>query len=269
MFKKIFIIIIIFINSASNIALADSNTLPKVRVFYRPDGGVSVMRVIADSCGGLSEKECLDRETKKGEFKNLPYDDIAESDLPKGRENRDKWRGEKGKGIWIDDKLVTKSEKMQELQKKLAEELEKDNPNDKKISNLQISIERLKNIKAENNLLSKNQLAKIEVKDKGGLLAGAAGALSEAFETILNSIKDGVLALKQLVTDTLKVGSKEKPAGITVYDQATKEPHCLVVENGKVETIPGECGSPKPKPASSSGSSSSSSATSTATSTPQ
>lgn len=255
----------------SDIALAYQPMLDKVRVFYRPDGGVSILRVLADSCNGLSIKDCLDRETQKSNLKNIEsYEDIPESDLPQGRTDRDKWRGEKGKGIWIDKTLVTKSEKMQELRQKLEEELEKDNPDSKKVSNLQIKIEKLKNLKAENNLLTKNQIAKLDTKEKsGGLLASAAGVLSEAFETILNSIKDGVLALKQLVTDTLKVGSQEKPAGITVYDQATKEPQCLVVANGKVETIPGECGSPRPVPAPSSPATPDSSATTTATSTPQ
>ncbi len=245
--KKLLITGLALINLLPIIALAEVVTLSKVRVFYRPDGGVSILKAVADACGGLSETECLDRETQKSNLKNLPYDDISEDQLPEDRKDRDKWRGEKGRGISIDKSFVTKSEKMRELQDKLNAELDKDNPNSKKIDQLQINIERLKNLKAENNLLSKAQVAKVDVKEKGGLLASAVGALSEAFETILNSLKDGVLALKQLVTDTLKVGSSEKPAGITIYDLANNKPYCLIVKDGQLQNIPGECGANEPK----------------------
>ncbi len=240
--KKLLITGLALINLLPIFASAEVATLSKVRVFYRPDGGVSILKAVADACGGLSETECLDRETQKGNLKNLPYDDISEDQLPKDRESRDKWRGEKGKGISIDKSLVTKSEKIKELQDKLDAELDKNNPNGNKIANLQVKIEKLKKLKTENNLLSAKQIAQFKDSNNSSLLASAAGAISEAVAGVLDSIKEGILALKQLATDTLKVGSSEKPAGITIYDLANNKPYCLIVKDGQLQNIPGECG---------------------------
>ncbi len=52
---------------------------------------------------------------------------------------------------------------------------------------------------------------------------------------------DGIAYFKNIVTDTLRVGSKEKPTGITLYDEATGEPYCLSIVNGDIKTRSGEC----------------------------
>jgi hypothetical protein len=40
----------------------------------------------------------------------------------------------------------------------------------------------------------------------------------------------------------LAVGSAAKPSGITIYDIQTKEPYCVISENGILKEVPGECG---------------------------
>ncbi|MFA5838579.1 MAG: immunoglobulin-like domain-containing protein [Candidatus Paceibacterota bacterium] len=54
-------------------------------------------------------------------------------------------------------------------------------------------------------------------------------------------ITDGLASFKGLVVNTLKVGSKELPSGITLYDEKTGEPYCLKIKNGVVVSSAGEC----------------------------
>ncbi|MDP3402589.1 MAG: tail fiber domain-containing protein [bacterium] len=64
-----------------------------------------------------------------------------------------------------------------------------------------------------------------------------------AFTEILNkfSIRNGMLAAVELVVDRLTVGSREKPTGITFYDEVTGEPYCLSIRNGAQIIREGEC----------------------------
>ena len=68
----------------------------------------------------------------------------------------------------------------------------------------------------------------------------------------LERVKEWVLSLKDWTIDRLssntvyvknsiEIGTAELPAGITLYDQVTKEPHCLVLRDGKIETMSGAC----------------------------
>ena len=64
-------------------------------------------------------------------------------------------------------------------------------------------------------------------------------------------VEDGLVRLRDLaaekVTATLinvlqlKVGTESNPSGITIYDKTTKQPHCIVMDNGQLQSIPGEC----------------------------
>jgi len=58
---------------------------------------------------------------------------------------------------------------------------------------------------------------------------------------VLVKVENGVAYMKALAVDTLKVGSREKRTGITLYDEVTGEPYCLSVANGATKTIAGEC----------------------------
>ena len=60
------------------------------------------------------------------------------------------------------------------------------------------------------------------------------------------SIVDGVTHFKQLAVESLStyalsVGTKEKPTGITVYDQVNGAPYCMKVVNGQAVTTAGDC----------------------------
>ncbi|KKT41075.1 MAG: hypothetical protein UW30_C0012G0001, partial [Candidatus Giovannonibacteria bacterium GW2011_GWA2_44_13b] len=53
---------------------------------------------------------------------------------------------------------------------------------------------------------------------------------------------------KATVKDELNVGSKEKPTGITIYDEATGEPFCIKVVNGAMVSMAGKCNLAVPPP---------------------
>ncbi len=55
------------------------------------------------------------------------------------------------------------------------------------------------------------------------------------------NISDAITSVKNLVTDTLTVGTSDKPTGITLYDTATGNAYCLSIANGQNETTPGVC----------------------------
>ena len=248
--KKIILTIILGILSLP--VFADVQTLPRVRVTYRPDGGVSITTFVAGSCQGETETECMDREMQKNpELANLPYDDIDPSTLPQDRKDRDKWRGAKGQGISIDHSLVTKGEQMQALENKLDEELGKNNPDSVKVAKIQRMIERVKKLNGQSNLIPSDKLAEFNPDNNSNksLLASVSetvsiitNTLSSTFTSILQSIQDGFLALQKLTTNTIQIGSSENPSGITTYDQNTKQPYCIVIKDGQLQSLTGECG---------------------------
>jgi len=54
-------------------------------------------------------------------------------------------------------------------------------------------------------------------------------------------ITDSIAYFKNIVTGTLTIGSKDKPTGITLYDEVTGEPYCLSIANGATKTHGGVC----------------------------
>src|SRR3990167_1331990 len=158
--KKL-LILTIFLPS---IAFAQVPTLSKVRVTYRPDGGVSITTFVAGACqGGENETQCMDREMKKNpELGNLPHDDILPFQLPQDRKDRDKWTGSKGQGVWIDHTKVTKEEKQKDLELLLDTELNKDNSDTVRIAKLQRLMEKLKEYNAPNGLIPPADLSKFD-----------------------------------------------------------------------------------------------------------
>ena len=55
-------------------------------------------------------------------------------------------------------------------------------------------------------------------------------------------ITEEVIAQKLSVRDSLKIGTPEKPIGITIFDEATGEPYCIKVKEGAMVSAAGECG---------------------------
>lgn len=212
----------------------------KVRVFYRPDGGVSITTFVTSYClTAESELECKDRLTKLLPYKDYPYDDIDRDELPKEVGSRDKWTGAKGRGVWVDKSLITKREKITEYQTQLDQELDEDEPNSSKVLKLQRLIERVQDM--PNPVLSGEELASLESR-RDSLLAAALRSVGKFLSDIAEALRDSVLALKSLVTESLSVGSSQAPAGITIYDTKTGEPYCVVVESGVMKNLPGQCG---------------------------
>jgi len=59
--------------------------------------------------------------------------------------------------------------------------------------------------------------------------------------SFVSKIEKGIAYLKNIVAETFAVGSKEKPAGITMYDEATGNPYCVKVVYGSLRNENGEC----------------------------
>ncbi|MFH1864121.1 MAG: hypothetical protein ABIJ85_04420 [bacterium] len=66
------------------------------------------------------------------------------------------------------------------------------------------------------------------------------------FESLGARITDGVAYFKNLVAETLTIGSREKPTGITLYDEETGEPYCVKIKSGQMVSVPGECRNSEP-----------------------
>lgn len=220
--------------------VADAENLPVARVFYREDGGVSIMYFVAEACEeGETMKSCMDRTTEKSpELKGRPYDDVLIDELPKDRSKRDQWRGEKGRGIWVDESLRTKSGELDRLNNELEAELDKDQIDSARVLKLQRLIDQVKDISG--TVLTEDEVAMLDEKEQG-FFGRAMRAVGNFFASVGGAIRDTALALTSLVTDTLSVGSPAAPAGITIYDQQTGEPFCVVVKDGQLQNIPGEC----------------------------
>jgi len=69
-----------------------------------------------------------------------------------------------------------------------------------------------------------------------------ADSILDYFDGLGASITQGFVQFKKVVVESLVVGSRDKPTGITLYDEVTGDPYCLKVVNGKIRTIVGECG---------------------------
>jgi len=67
------------------------------------------------------------------------------------------------------------------------------------------------------------------------------GGILDGLASLGATITDGFAYFVNLTVDTLTVGSPEKPTGITLYDEVTREPYCLKVVNGVTKTTPGKC----------------------------
>ena len=76
---------------------------------------------------------------------------------------------------------------------------------------------------------------------------------SDLFASILYWFSDKVVKTREIITEKLStdtvyvkedlvVGSAEQPAGITIYDEDTKEPYCIKMKSGQMVSMPGACG---------------------------
>ncbi|MDQ2933196.1 MAG: tail fiber domain-containing protein, partial [bacterium] len=61
------------------------------------------------------------------------------------------------------------------------------------------------------------------------------------FDQFMSMLSSAVVFAKSLFIENLTVGSEEKPSGITLYDEVTKEPYCLKMVNGEMKSVSGIC----------------------------
>ncbi|PIR68924.1 hypothetical protein COU48_01390, partial [Candidatus Nomurabacteria bacterium CG10_big_fil_rev_8_21_14_0_10_03_31_7] len=61
------------------------------------------------------------------------------------------------------------------------------------------------------------------------------------FSDVIYGVEQSTVYIRGLVVDTLKVGSREKRTGITLYDEVSGDPYCISVANGASKTTAGEC----------------------------
>lgn len=119
--------------------------MKKIRIFYKPNGSIITMYPVM-KCLKENESitEFLDKETIKAGFKDLPYDDFSPEELP-DKNMREKWKGEKGKGVWVDHSIVTVGERIKSKQDELDKELEKESPDAVKLIRINRELEKMKN----------------------------------------------------------------------------------------------------------------------------
>ena len=61
------------------------------------------------------------------------------------------------------------------------------------------------------------------------------------FQNVVQKVEGGMVYLRGLAVEKLKVGSPEKRTGITLFDEVTGEPYCISIKNGDAKTTAGEC----------------------------
>jgi len=90
----------------------------KVRVLYRPDGGISVVHPAKKSRKpGESENAWLTRVFDAVTPDGMEYEDMDSSELPDSREYRGIWEGQKGVGISIDSSKAEKIDREKKIKK--------------------------------------------------------------------------------------------------------------------------------------------------------
>ncbi len=70
-------------------------------------------------------------------------------------------------------------------------------------------------------------------------IAGMGGVWSIDETGVL--VVDTIKAKHGIFEEDLKVGTSDKPTGITLYDEVTGNPYCLSLRNGEMKSTPGKC----------------------------
>jgi hypothetical protein len=123
----------------------------KVRVVYRHGGKISEIYLVEKARRpNETDEQMFDRiQAKIPDLQNMPYDDMDASKLPAMDNNRSKWRGAKGKGVWVDNTIVLRREVIEQKQLELDNELAKTQPDTVAIVRLNREIEKLKAMSGE------------------------------------------------------------------------------------------------------------------------
>lgn len=89
-----------------------------------------------------------------------------------------------------------------------------------------------------------SRLANLENATSTGLISNiniSLATVTDYLASVGMTFVSGVTNIVSLAVENLKVGSSEKPSGITLYDEVTSEPYCLKMRNGAMVSIAGEC----------------------------
>lgn len=113
-----------------------------VRVIYTDSGFCVLKPILTAIPDGKSVEMFLQEESVKCGLDKFPFDDIEHTNLPKAEMK--KWRGEKGKGIWVDESIVTPKEKRKAIELELDTELAKDTPDPVKVIRINRELEKMK-----------------------------------------------------------------------------------------------------------------------------
>ncbi len=90
----------------------------------------------------------------------------------------------------------------------------------------------LVNVSRSMNFMSHEMVDVAKISFIGGKLFIDAEGNIQAVNITANNIK---------AKDSLEVGTEEKPTGITIYDEQTKQPYCLKMSGGSISTTAGKC----------------------------
>ncbi|KKS44951.1 MAG: hypothetical protein UV08_C0012G0001, partial [Parcubacteria group bacterium GW2011_GWA2_42_18] len=66
-------------------------------------------------------------------------------------------------------------------------------------------------------------------------------SITNFFSSVSDKIVNGISYFKDIFTDNLTIGSLEKRAGITLYDELSGEPFCVSFSGGEVRVLIGKC----------------------------
>ena len=114
-----------------------------IRTFYTPENKVMLLYLVRKLNEGETFTQALDAETARGSFKDLPYDDIDANDFP-DKTKKEKWRGSKGKGIWIDESIIPPKEARKAKGDELDAALADPNTDPVKVIRLNRELEKMK-----------------------------------------------------------------------------------------------------------------------------
>ncbi len=117
----------------------------RVRIIYTDNGFTILKPVLKAIPEGMAIEDFLESEAKKCGLDSFPFDIINSEDLPK--EKPDKWRGSKGKGIWIDESIITPKEARKAKEDELDAALADPNTDPVKVIRLNRELEKMKCLK--------------------------------------------------------------------------------------------------------------------------
>ncbi len=102
----------------------------------------------------------------------------------------------------------------------------------------------LAGVKAQQTKLESLEIRIAKLEANPTSVSGGGTSISGVIDYLASigaSLTASVAQFKHAIVESLTIGSAEKPSGITLYDEATKQPYCLKIINGATVTVSGKC----------------------------